>query len=53
GRGSCGDPEPTWNVQFYPEMFPWLFPYGLGGIGHPSHKKQFSEAKHEHHLLLY
>ncbi|KAJ7938882.1 hypothetical protein B0H13DRAFT_1587302, partial [Mycena leptocephala] len=51
--GHAGDPEPTWkNVQLYPEMFPWLFPYGLVGIGHPSHKKRFSEAKHKHHLLL-
>ncbi|KAJ7838541.1 hypothetical protein B0H13DRAFT_1650735, partial [Mycena leptocephala] len=54
GVGHAGDPEPTWkNVHLYPEMFPWLFPYGLGGIGHPSHKKRFSEAKHKHHLLLY
>ena len=21
------------NPQLYPMMFPWLFPYGLGGIG--------------------
>ncbi|KAJ6590396.1 hypothetical protein DFH09DRAFT_1244966 [Mycena vulgaris] len=25
------------NVDAYPGMFPWLFPYGKGGIGHPSH----------------
>ncbi|KAJ7847262.1 hypothetical protein B0H14DRAFT_2357224 [Mycena olivaceomarginata] len=54
GRGACGDAELTWkNVQLYPEMFPWLFPYGLGGIGHPSHKKQFSEAKHKHHCCIF
>ncbi|KAJ7191442.1 hypothetical protein GGX14DRAFT_537861 [Mycena pura] len=27
------------NVQLYPQMFPWLFPYGKGGIGNPLHKK--------------
>ncbi|KAJ6527415.1 hypothetical protein B0H19DRAFT_1214669 [Mycena capillaripes] len=28
------------NVNAYPGMFPWLFPYGKGGIGHPSHLKK-------------
>jgi hypothetical protein len=28
------------NVSVYPGMFPWLFPYGKGGIGHPSHSKK-------------
>ncbi|KAF8195353.1 hypothetical protein K438DRAFT_1968663 [Mycena galopus ATCC 62051] len=54
GVGHAETPEPTWkNVQLYPQMFPWLFPYGLGGIGHESHKKRFSEGKHKHHLLMY
>src|ERR1700734_1055166 len=22
------------NFQLYPQIFPWLFPYGLGSIGH-------------------
>jgi hypothetical protein len=28
------------NPELYPQMFPWLFPYGMGGIGstHISHK---------------
>ncbi|KAJ7102046.1 hypothetical protein C8R44DRAFT_641194 [Mycena epipterygia] len=25
------------DVNTYPGMFPWLFPYGKGGPGHPSH----------------
>ncbi|KAJ7788979.1 hypothetical protein B0H14DRAFT_2397881, partial [Mycena olivaceomarginata] len=54
GVGHAEKPEETWsNVQLYPQMFPWLFPYGLGGIGHPAHKKRLSEAKHKHHLLMY
>ena len=24
------------NPQYYPQMFPWLFPYGVGGIGSTS-----------------
>lgn len=31
------------NVTSYPGMFPWLFPYGLGGVGHPSHARKMSE----------
>jgi hypothetical protein len=26
------------NVAAYPGMFPWLFPYGKGGIGHDAHR---------------
>jgi len=27
--------ESIWNnPKLYPQMFPWLFPYGLGGIWH-------------------
>ncbi|KAJ7831519.1 hypothetical protein B0H14DRAFT_2365121 [Mycena olivaceomarginata] len=52
--GHSEDPEPTWNnVQLYLQMFPWLFPYGLAGIGHLSHKNRLSEAKHKHDLLMY
>ena len=29
-----GDPVSIFhNPQLYPQAFPWLFPYGLGGIG--------------------
>jgi len=32
--GHAEKPESMYdNTQLYPMMFPWLFPYGLGGIG--------------------
>jgi len=37
------------NTQLYPQMFPWLFPYGLGGIGASS----LSDKEHKRHLLMY
>ncbi|KAF9061360.1 hypothetical protein BDP27DRAFT_1235434, partial [Rhodocollybia butyracea] len=37
------------NSQLYPKMFPWLFPYGSGGIG----TSTLSEVEHIKHLLLY
>ena len=31
--GRAENPESIWkNSSLYPQMFPWLFPYGLGGI---------------------
>ena len=30
-------------------MFPWLFPYGLGGIGTTT----LSDKEHKRHLLMY
>ncbi len=39
------------NPTLYPAMFPWLFPYGLGGIGATSVK--ISSASHKQHLLMY
>ncbi|KAJ7441883.1 hypothetical protein FB451DRAFT_1057968 [Mycena latifolia] len=41
------------NVEAYPGMFPWLFPYGKGGIGHKSHKKRQGEAYRKKNLLMY
>jgi hypothetical protein len=33
--GHSKEPQSIWrNPKLYPQMFPWLFPYGLGGIGH-------------------
>lgn len=34
-------------------MFPWLFPYGLGGISQPSLKHKLSEIDYKYCLLLY
>jgi hypothetical protein len=42
------------NPQAYPQMFPWLFPYGpYGGIGQARLKKKVSETEHKKHLLMY
>ena len=41
------------SVEAYPSMFPWLFPYGRGGIGHPSHKKKQSDTFRKNSLLMY
>jgi hypothetical protein len=35
------------NPQAYPQMFPWLFPYGLGGIGQSRHSKTISEREYK------
>src|SRR6267378_1347955 len=34
-------------------MFPWLFPYGYGGIGQKHHFGTISETTHKHNLLMY
>jgi hypothetical protein len=34
-------------------MMPWLFPYGLGGIGQAEHNKKLSAIAHKRHLLMY
>ncbi|KAJ7305399.1 hypothetical protein DFH08DRAFT_721191, partial [Mycena albidolilacea] len=54
GIGQAEEPESTFaNLQLYPQTFPWLFPYGHGGIGHPTHKRVISEEEHKRHLLMY
>ncbi|KAJ3977782.1 hypothetical protein EV361DRAFT_757612, partial [Lentinula raphanica] len=46
-------PESLWNnPQLYPKMFPWLFPYGLGGLGSLK-SGTLSEASHLKFLMLY
>ncbi|KAJ3820165.1 hypothetical protein F5880DRAFT_1451437, partial [Lentinula raphanica] len=46
-------PQSLWNnPHLYPKMFPWLFPFGLGGLG--SYKgSSFSEKSHLKFLMLY
>ena len=39
------------NPNLYPQIFPWLFLYGLGGIGATMTK--LSEKLHKHRLLMY
>ncbi|KDQ50897.1 hypothetical protein JAAARDRAFT_141166, partial [Jaapia argillacea MUCL 33604] len=41
------------NPQLYPQMFPWLFSYGLGGLCNPCILKNLSELKQKQHLLMY
>ncbi|KAJ7301295.1 hypothetical protein DFH08DRAFT_656906, partial [Mycena albidolilacea] len=54
GIGQADTPESTFhNLQLYPQTFPWLFPYGHGGIGHLAHKRFISEDEHKRHLLMY
>ncbi|KAJ7128340.1 hypothetical protein C8R44DRAFT_567373, partial [Mycena epipterygia] len=54
GVGQSEEPQSLYqNVQLYPQMFPWLFPYGKGGIGNPVHKRRISEMRHKKHLLMY
>ena len=41
------------NPQLFPQMMPWLFPYGLGGIGNSLQKGHVSDIAHKRHLLMY
>ena len=42
------------NPQLYPMMFPWLFPYGLGGVGCVSGEAMdMSDMMHKRKLLMY
>ncbi|TFK58892.1 hypothetical protein BDN72DRAFT_906329 [Pluteus cervinus] len=51
--GHSEDPEGIYNnPALYPQMFPWLFPYGYGGIGCETEIK-ISEKEHKRHLLMY
>ncbi|KIK54338.1 hypothetical protein GYMLUDRAFT_177551, partial [Collybiopsis luxurians FD-317 M1] len=48
-------PESIWNnVQLYPKMFPWLFPFGLGGIGSSSlSSSKLLDQMHKRLLMMY
>jgi len=48
------NPESIYNnPQLFPQMMPWLFPYGLGGIGNSLQKYKSADITHKRHLLLY
>jgi hypothetical protein len=52
--GHSETPESIYgNPQLFPSMLPWLFPYGLGGIGQTDHKYNLSSMMHKRHLLIY
>lgn len=41
------------NPNVYPQIFPWLFPYGLGGLNSKACKRKLNEQQHKRWLLLY
>ena len=41
------------NPQLFPQMMPWLFPYGLGGIGNSLQQGRISDLAYKRHLLMY
>ncbi|SJL06823.1 uncharacterized protein ARMOST_10165 [Armillaria ostoyae] len=48
--GHAAEPQSTYhNTSLYPSMFPWLFPYGLGGIG----SSKLSDKAHKKWLFIY
>ena len=53
--GHASQPQSLYNnPQLYPQMMPWLFPYGLGGIGNQYQRNShISDLMYKRHLLLY
>lgn len=52
--GHAEYPESIWkNTGLCPQMFPWLFPYGISGIGDQCQKGVILDATHKRHLLMY
>jgi hypothetical protein len=52
--GHSKEPQSIYNnPQLFPSMLPWLFPYGLGGIGNTQHQGNLSSIAHKRHLLMY
>ena len=52
GHGS--KPESMFNnSQLFPSMMPWLFPYGLGGIGNSKIMGRMSSISQKKYLLMY
>ena len=53
GIGHAAEPESIFNnPDLYPLAFPWLFPYGLGGIKN-DRQVRVSEFARIRHLLMY
>ncbi|KAF8416922.1 hypothetical protein L210DRAFT_3362078, partial [Boletus edulis BED1] len=52
--GRESNPETLWNnPALYPMIFPWLFPYGLGGLSLSFHKSKISDNTRKHLMLMY
>ena len=46
--GHFKEPQSIWkNPKLYPKMFSWLFPYGLGCIGHERQRHKLSDAEYK------
>ena len=54
GVGYSDKPESIYdNPQLYPQIFPCLFPYGLGGIGNDRGVQKVSDKLRKKQLLMY
>ncbi|KAI0055029.1 hypothetical protein BV25DRAFT_1784390, partial [Artomyces pyxidatus] len=54
GLGHAEEPQSLYNnPQLYPQAFPWLFPYGLGGLSNENGFKKIGEAMRKKMLLMY
>ncbi|KAJ3557162.1 hypothetical protein NM688_g1617 [Phlebia brevispora] len=52
--GSAPRPESIYhNPQLYPGLFPWLFPYGLGGFENERQIRHLPKKTHIKYLLTY
>ncbi|KAJ2913798.1 hypothetical protein MD484_g6605, partial [Candolleomyces efflorescens] len=52
--GHSDVPESMYNnPHLYPQIYPWLFPYGMGGFSSPRTQGLISESRHKKLLLLY
>ncbi|KAF7967866.1 hypothetical protein HWV62_32838 [Athelia sp. TMB] len=41
------------NPALYPQMFPWLFPYGKGGLDQEEHFNMIASGTHKRWMLMY
>ncbi|KAF7976392.1 hypothetical protein HWV62_6777 [Athelia sp. TMB] len=41
------------NPALYPQMFPWLFPYGKGGLDQEEHFNLIAAGSHKRWMLMY
>ncbi|KAI0346340.1 hypothetical protein BDW22DRAFT_1323620, partial [Trametopsis cervina] len=54
GIGKADQPESLWNnPQLYPSMFPWLFPYGYGGLGNDRIQIPIQDGVRKKNMLMY
>jgi hypothetical protein len=52
--GHSDKPESIFNnPSLYPDMFPWLFPYGYGGLDQACHMGKISKENHLRWFLMY